>query len=90
MLRDWWKGRVAQPRSKTDQFQQLTADIEQLKAHAEQVDSNFDVLSAGLDTLNNGLTAREEKLRKWVLTLLLWNAAITLGLLALAALALRR
>jgi hypothetical protein len=83
MLRDWWKGRVAQPKSKTDQFQQLASNVEQIK-------TQLDVLNSDLDALNNGFTAREEKLRRWVLTLLIWNVAITSGLLLVAVFAFRR
>jgi hypothetical protein len=83
MLRDWWKGRAAQPKSKTDQVQQLASDVEQLKAQ-------IDVLSSDLDTLNSGFTTREERLRRWVLTLLIWNIAMTLGLVLVAVFAFRR
>ena len=70
MVRDWWKGRVKH----TEQFQQLAKDLDQLKEHAARVDSD-------LDALNNAFTAREERLRKWILTLLIWNLALTSGLL---------
>lgn len=68
MVRDWWKARSRQ----ADQFQQVTSDLELLKQHAAKVDSD-------LDTLNNAFTAREEKLRRWILALVIWNAALTLG-----------
>jgi len=84
VLRNWWKGRGGQP--KTDPVQQLTSDVEQLKAHAEQVDFNLEGLNANLEKLNSGLTAREEKMRKWLLVLLLWNIAMTLGLVLLGVL----
>lgn len=78
MVRDWWKARSKQ----TEQFQQLASDLNQLKEHAMRVDSD-------LDALNNAFTARENKLRKWILALLIWNLALTSGLL-FAVFALRR
>lgn len=81
MLRNWWKSRAGQ--SKTE-LQQLAGEVEQLKAHAEQVDANLDALNANLEKLNKGLTEREEKMRKWLLVLLIWNIAITAGLVLLA------
>lgn len=87
-LRSWWKGRSGQP--KADPMQQLTSDVEQLKAHAEQVDSSLDALSTNLENLNNGLSAREEKLRKWLLAMLVWNIAITVALVVLVVFVLRR
>lgn len=75
MLRDWWKTRLTQP--KTEQLQQLASDVEQLKVHASQV-------VADLESLNNGFTEREERLRKWMLILLGWNAVLTLSLVLLA------
>lgn len=81
MLRNWWKGRGAQP--KADPLQQLAGDVEQLKTHAEQVDSSLDGLNANLERLNSGLTAREEKLRKWLLLIFVWNIVLTAGLLAI-------
>ena len=68
MVRVWWKGRSKQ----TDQFQRLANDLDQLKEHAMRVDSD-------LDALNNAFTARENKLRKWVLALLIWNVVLTSG-----------
>jgi hypothetical protein len=87
MLRDWWKARTGQPR--IEPLQQLTSDIAQLKAHAEQVDLILEGLNTNLEKLNHGFTAREEKLRKWLLLLLVWNTMMTLALV-LGALALRR
>jgi hypothetical protein len=81
LLRDWWKARAAQPKTAPDTFQQLAGDIEQLKSHAEQVDSNLGALNANLERLNDGLTAREERLRRWLLVLAIWNVVTTLGLL---------
>lgn len=88
LLRDWWKGRANQ--SRTDQLQQLAGDVEQLRDHAEQVDANLITLNSNVEALNNGLTAREEKLRKWMLMLLIWNVAISLGLVMIAVLVFRR
>lgn len=87
MLRNWWKGRGGQP--KTDPVQQLASDVEQLKAHAEQVETNLGQLQSNLEDLNRGLTAREEKMRKWLLVLLAWNIAMTAGLLLVAVFILR-
>ena len=78
LLRDWWKGRAGQ--SRTDQLQQLASDVEQLRAHADQVDSNIITINSNLEVLNTGLTAREERLRRWMLLLLIWNIVISLGL----------
>lgn len=89
MLRDWWKGRTQQ-KAKTDPFQQLAIELDQLRVHAEQVDSALSTLSGNLEKLNDGLTAREEKMRKALLTLFIWNTVLTLGLLALAGLVLHR
>jgi hypothetical protein len=78
MVRDWWKARGKQG----EQFQQVASDLELLKQHAARVD-------ADLDTLNNALTAREDKLRKWILALLIWNTGLTLAVV-LAVFFLRR
>lgn len=88
LLRDWWKGRADQ--SRTDQLQQLAGHVEQLRAHAERVDSNIITINSNLEALNSGLTAREERLRKWMLLLLIWNIAITLGLALIGVWAFRR
>jgi hypothetical protein len=77
ILRDWWKVRMGQSKAKTDHIQELADAVEQLRQHAARMDSN-------LDTLNNAFTANEEKLRKWVLTLLVWNSITTLALIVLA------
>ena len=69
MVRVWWKGRSKQ----TDQFQQMANELDLLRQHAARVDSD-------LDALNNAFTARENKLRKWILALLIWNVALTSGL----------
>ena len=87
MLRDWWKARTGQTR--IDPLQQVTGDVEQLKAHAEQVDATLEGLNANVEKLNRGLTAREERQRKWLLALFVWNIALTAGVVVLAAFAVR-
>jgi hypothetical protein len=89
VLRNWWNSRRGQ-QPKMDPIQQLAGDVDQLKTHAEQVDLNLDALNANLEKLNSGLTAREEKMRKWLLVLLIWNIVMTVGLVLLAVLFLRR
>jgi hypothetical protein len=78
-LRDSMKSRAAQPKAlpAPDPLQLLSADVDQLKGYAAQLKSDLDVL-------NQAVAAREEKLRKWLLALLLWNIAMTAGLIALA------
>ena len=66
-----------------DPLQLLAADVDQLKGYALQLKSD-------LDLLNNAIAAREEKLRRWLLALLVWNIVMTLGLVVLAVFALRR
>jgi peptidoglycan hydrolase CwlO-like protein len=61
----------------------LAADVDQLKAYSLE-------LKAEIETLNNAVAAREERLRKWLLALLVWNAVMTVGLIVLAVVALRR
>jgi hypothetical protein len=79
VLRDSMKSRAAQSKTPAapDPVEQLAADVEQLKGFAAQLKSDLDVL-------NQAVAAREEKLRKWLLALLLWNIAMTIGLVALA------
>lgn len=78
-LRDSMKSRAAQPKAPAapDPILQLADDVDQLKGYAAQLKSDLDVL-------NQTVAAREEKLRKWLLALLLWNLAMTIGLIALA------
>ncbi|HEY6972082.1 MAG TPA: hypothetical protein VJA94_22920 [Candidatus Angelobacter sp.] len=78
MVRVWWKGRSKQ----ADQFQQIANELDQLRQHAARVDSD-------LDALNNAFAARENKLRKWILALLIWNVVLTSGFV-LAVVFLRR
>ncbi len=79
VLRDSMKSRAAQPKAlpAPDPLQLLSAEVDQLKGYAAQLKSD-------LDALNQAVAAREEKLRKWLLALLLWNLAMTIGLIALA------
>jgi hypothetical protein len=89
VLRDSLRSRAAQGQGAAqssagpDAIQRLTADVDQLKAYAAQMKSD-------LDLLNNEVAAREERLRKWLLALLVWNAVMTVGLVVLAVFALRR
>ena len=57
--------------------------MDQLKAYSLELKSE-------IETLNIGVAAREERLRKWLLALLIWNAVPTIGLVVLAVFALRR
>jgi hypothetical protein len=84
VLRDSLKARQGQSQQAAgpDVLQQLTLDVEQIKAYALQLKSD-------LDLLNNATAAREERLRKWLLALLIWNTLMTLGLIVLAVFALR-
>jgi hypothetical protein len=89
VLRDSLRSRAAQGQAAAqsnagpDAIQRLNADVDQLKAYAAQMKSDFDLL-------NNAVAAREERLRKWLLALLVWNAVMTVGLVVLAVFALRR
>jgi hypothetical protein len=81
-LRDSMKSRAAQSKppalpAAPDPVELLAAEVDQLKAQAAQLRSDLDVL-------NQAVAAREEKLRKWLLAVLVWNVAMTLGLVALA------
>jgi hypothetical protein len=89
VLRDTLKSRAARGQapleapSGPDPLQLLAADVDQLKAYALELKSD-------LETLNNVVAEREERLRRWLLTLLVWNIVMTLGLVLLAVFALRR
>ena len=78
-LRDSMKSRTTQPKppAAPDPVELLAAEVDLLKAQAAQFKSD-------LELLNQAVAAREEKLRKWLLALLIWNIAMTLGLVALA------
>src|SRR5260370_1604169 len=87
VLRDWLKARIAQRQGQPeapgpDPVQLIAADVDQLKAYALQLKSD-------IDTINNAVAEREERLRRWLLALLLWNIVMTLGLVLLAVFALR-
>ncbi|HZU30904.1 MAG TPA: hypothetical protein VFB79_07295 [Candidatus Angelobacter sp.] len=66
-----------------DPLQLLAADVDQVKQYALQLKSD-------LEALNTTAAEREERLRKWLLGLLAWNAVITIGLVLLAVFALHR
>ena len=89
VLRDSLRSRAAQSQAQAgaapgpDPLQLLAADVDQLKTYALQLKSDIDLL-------NNAIAAREERLRKWLLALLIWNAVMTAGLVVLAVVALRR
>ena len=89
VLRDSFRARAAQGQAQAgaasgpDPLQLLAADVDQLKGYALQLKSD-------LETLNNVAAEREERLRKWLLALLVWNIVMTLGLVVLAVFALRR
>jgi hypothetical protein len=84
VLRDSLKARAgqgqAQPAAGPD-VAQLAVDVEQLKAYALELKSE-------IETLNNAITAREERMRRWLLALLVWNVLLTVALV-IAILALR-
>jgi t-SNARE complex subunit (syntaxin) len=85
VLRDSIKGRTAQSQgqaSGADVVQQLASDVEQLKAYALQLKSDLEILNAAI-------AAREERLRKWLLAIIIWNAIITVALVLVAVFALR-
>src|SRR5580765_2040870 len=84
VLRDSFKSRAAQPASPAgpDPLQLLATDVDQLKAYSLE-------LKAEIETLNIAIAAREERLRKWLLALLIWNAMMTLGVIVLAVVGLR-
>ena len=87
VLREQLRSRAAaqtQPEAPTgpDPLQLLAEDVDQLKSYSLQLKSE-------LVTLNQGIAEREDQLRKWLLALLIWNAALTIGLIILTILALR-
>src|SRR6266700_782811 len=79
VLRDSMKSRTAQPKAPAapDPVELLAAEVDLLKTQAAQLKSDF-------EALNQAVAAREEKLRKWLLALLVWNVVMTAGLVALA------
>ena len=88
ILRDSIKSRAAQGQAQPgtppgpDPVQLLAADVDQLKGYALQLKSD-------IETLNNTAAEREERLRRWLLALLVWNIVITVGLIVVAVVALR-
>jgi len=87
VLRDQLKNRAAQNQGQTapagpGPLELLGADVEQLKRYSLELKSDF-------TALNIATAAREERLRKWLLALVIWNVVITLGLVILAIAAAR-
>ena len=88
VLRHSLKSRTAQGQAQViapagpDPLQLLASDVEQLKGYVLELKSD-------LETLNNVAAAREERLRKWLLALLVWNIAMTVGLVVLVVVAFR-
>jgi hypothetical protein len=88
VLRDSLKSRAAQGQtqagapSRPDPLQLLAADVDQLKGYVLQLKSD-------LEMLNNVAAGREERLRRWLLALLVWNIVMTVGLVVLAVVAAR-
>jgi hypothetical protein len=89
VLRDSFKSRAAQGHAQSgassgpDPVQLLAADVDQLKGYVLGLKSD-------LETLNNVAAGREERLRRWLLGLLVWNIVITIGLAVILVVALRR
>ena len=88
VLRDSLRARAGQgqaqpaPPSGPDPLQLLAADVDQIKGYVVQLKSD-------LETLNNVAAEREERLRRWLLALVVWNILMTIGLAVLAMVALR-
>lgn len=88
VLRDSIRARAAQGQAQPgapagpDPLQLLAAEVDQLKGYVLG-------LKTDLETLNNVAAGREERLRRWLLALLVWNIVMTIGLVALAVVALR-
>jgi hypothetical protein len=84
VLRDSLKARASQSPTQLagPDLNQVAADVDELKAYALELKSE-------IETLNQAVAAREERLRKWLLALLIWNALITVALVVLAVIALR-
>ena len=87
VLRDSLKARAGQVPGQTqagpnDAVQQLASDVDQLKTYALQFKSDLDVLNAAV-------AAREDRLRRWLLALVIWNVAMTIALVVIGVLALR-
>ncbi len=84
VLRDSLKARTAQGQGHPTgpDLNQMAADVDQLKAYALELKSE-------IETLNRAVAAREERLRKWLVALLIWNAAMTIAVVVLAVVVLR-
>ena len=87
VLRDSLKARAGQgpgqpQAAPSDAVQQLASDVDQLKTYALQLKSDLDVLNAAV-------AAREDRLRRWLLALVIWNVVMTVGLVVIAVLAFR-
>jgi hypothetical protein len=82
VLRDSLKARAAQGQAQAsasagpDPVQLLAADVDQIKGYVLQLKSD-------LEMLNNVAAGREERLRRWLLALLVWNVVMTIGLVVL-------
>jgi hypothetical protein len=89
VLRDSLKSRAAQGQAQPgansgpDPVQLLAVDVDQFKGYVLQLKSD-------LETLNNVAAEREERLRRWLVGLLVWNILMTLGLVVITVVALRR
>ena len=84
--RDKLRARAAQAQAAgptgPDPLELLATDIDQLKIYSLQLKSD-------LETLNSAIAERDARMRKWLLGLLIWNAAMTVGVVLLAFLAWR-
>ena len=87
ILRESLKSRASQSQAesaqKDDALQQLASDLDQVKAYAAQLRSD-------VEALNTAIAAREERLRKWLLGLVIWNVVMTLMLVLVLVFAWRR
>jgi hypothetical protein len=88
VLRDSLRSRAAQGQAQAgasagpDPVQLLAADVDQIKGYVLQLKSD-------LETLNKVAAEREERLRRCLLALLVWNIVMTVGLVVIAVVALR-
>src|ERR1700727_3718735 len=87
VLRDQLRSRAAQGQAQgaptgPDPLELLATDIDQLKTYSLQLKSD-------VETLTSTIAERDARLRKWLLWRLIWNAAMTIGMVLLAILARR-
>lgn len=87
VLREQLRSRAAQNQEPPeapgpDPLLLLASDVDQLKADSLQ-------LKADMEVLNQGIAEREDRLRKWLLALLVWNVVLTVALVLVAVFALR-